>query len=86
MENERVTPSQDCWSIPIKRLGLSPLTPPVSVRVYVGYSAIVENLDNNPGIKGNDVTIVLHEPPMENWGIRGGRPASEVNLGFDVNV
>ncbi len=50
------------------------------------YSAIVRNLENNPGIKGEDITIVLHESPMENWGIRGGRPASEVNLGFKIDV
>lgn len=50
------------------------------------YSTIVCNLENNPGIKGEDITIVLHESPMENWGIRGGRPASEVDLGFKVDV
>jgi len=37
-------------------------------------------------IKPKDIFIVLHEVPMENWGIRGGIPASEVNLGFKVNV
>jgi phenylpyruvate tautomerase PptA (4-oxalocrotonate tautomerase family) len=31
---------------------------------------------------GNNITIVIHESPLENWGIRGGRPASEVDLGF----
>jgi hypothetical protein len=29
---------------------------------------------------------VLNEVPLENWGIRGGQPASEVDLGFKVNV
>lgn len=38
------------------------------------------------GIEPKDVVIVLHEPPLENWGIRGGLPASEVELGFSVNV
>lgn len=50
------------------------------------YQAIVENLAMNPGIKGDDIMIVLHEPPLENWGIRGGKPANEVALGFKVDV
>jgi hypothetical protein len=33
-----------------------------------------------------DVFVVLQEPPMDNWGIRGGRMASEVDLGFEVQV
>ncbi|AFM43168.1 uncharacterized protein, 4-oxalocrotonate tautomerase [Desulfosporosinus acidiphilus SJ4] len=50
------------------------------------YSAIVRNLQNNPGIDGEDITIVVHEPPLENWGVHGGKMASEVNLGFKVDV
>jgi len=38
------------------------------------------------GIAASDIFIVLHEPPLENWGIRGGKPASEVDLGFNLNV
>ena len=34
----------------------------------------------------DDITIVLHEVPTQNWGIRGGQPASEVDLGFEVKV
>jgi phenylpyruvate tautomerase PptA (4-oxalocrotonate tautomerase family) len=49
------------------------------------YSAIVRNLEAL-GVPPNDVNIVLHEPPLENWGIRGGVPASELNLGFQVRV
>jgi phenylpyruvate tautomerase PptA (4-oxalocrotonate tautomerase family) len=37
------------------------------------------------GIQPSDIIIVLHEPPLENWGIRG-LPASEVDLGFNLNV
>ena len=33
-----------------------------------------------------DVFVVLHEPPRDNWGIRGGQMASEVDLGFEVQV
>ena len=38
------------------------------------------------GIEPSDVFIVLQEPPLDNWGIRGGQPASEVDLGFRLNV
>lgn len=50
------------------------------------YSAIVNNLAEDPGIKGDDILIVVHEPPLENWGIRGGKPASEVDIGFKIDV
>jgi phenylpyruvate tautomerase PptA (4-oxalocrotonate tautomerase family) len=38
------------------------------------------------GIPVGDVLIVLHEPPADNWGVRGGRMASEVELGFKLDV
>lgn len=38
------------------------------------------------GIVPNDIFIVLHEETLDNWGIRGGIPASEVDLGFKVNI
>jgi phenylpyruvate tautomerase PptA (4-oxalocrotonate tautomerase family) len=50
------------------------------------YKAIADNLAQNPGIDGNDITIVIHEPPLENWGVKGGKPASEVDLGFNIKV
>ncbi|WP_321421646.1 tautomerase family protein [uncultured Methanobacterium sp.] len=50
------------------------------------YQDIVHNLGENPGIDGNDIMIILLEPPMENWGIRGGQPASEVDFGFKIDV
>lgn len=37
------------------------------------------------GIQPNDITIILHEPSLDNWGV-GGKPASEVNLGFKLDV
>ncbi len=49
------------------------------------YRAIVRNL-GGLGIGPDDVFITLQEPAMANWGIRGGRPASEVDLGFGVNI
>jgi 4-oxalocrotonate tautomerase family enzyme len=50
------------------------------------YASIVSRLEQAPGIPGNDITIVIHEPSLENWGIRGGIPANEVDLGFNVNL
>ena len=49
------------------------------------YQGIVTNL-GKLGVLASDVFIVLYEVPLENWGIRGGIPASEVNLGFKVSV
>ena len=49
------------------------------------YQGIVTNL-GKVGIRAGDVFIVLLEVPLENWGIRGGIPASEVDLGFNVGV
>jgi phenylpyruvate tautomerase PptA (4-oxalocrotonate tautomerase family) len=49
------------------------------------YQAIVRNL-GLLGIAPTDVLVVLHEPAMESWGLRGGLPASEVDLGFKVDV
>lgn len=37
------------------------------------------------GIQPTDITVILHEPQLDNWGV-GGKPASEVNLGFRLDV
>lgn len=50
------------------------------------FRSIVDNLAKAPGIDGDDILIVLYEPPLENWGIRGGKPANEVPLGFSPSV
>ena len=47
------------------------------------YEAIVRNLDGL--VPAGDVSIVVHEPPMENWAV-GGVPASEKDVGFDVEI
>ena len=49
------------------------------------YQALVRNF-GMLGVAPANVLVVLQEPPMENWGIRGGKPASEVDLGFRVEV
>ncbi|NLY76369.1 MAG: tautomerase family protein [Firmicutes bacterium] len=50
------------------------------------YSAIVRNLAQSPGIEGKDIFIVINEQPLENWGVKGGLPASEVDFGFKIEV
>lgn len=32
------------------------------------------------------VMIFLNEQPAENWGVRGGLPADEIDLGFKIDV
>jgi hypothetical protein len=50
------------------------------------YTTIVRNLAEDPGITSNDITIILLEPPLENWGVRGGKPGNEVDFGFKIDV
>jgi phenylpyruvate tautomerase PptA (4-oxalocrotonate tautomerase family) len=38
------------------------------------------------GVDPRDVLIVLNEIPLENWGIRGGQSAADVDLGFALDV
>lgn len=49
------------------------------------YAAIVRRFEAL-GIAPADVMIVLHEPALDNWGLRGGVPASDLALGFDLKV
>jgi phenylpyruvate tautomerase PptA (4-oxalocrotonate tautomerase family) len=49
------------------------------------YRAIVRNL-GALGVPADDIKITLIEVPQENWGIRGGQPASEISLGFEIDI
>lgn len=49
------------------------------------YKAIVNNLSQF-GIPANHVKIMLREITAENWGIRGGFAACDVDLGFEIKV
>jgi phenylpyruvate tautomerase PptA (4-oxalocrotonate tautomerase family) len=49
------------------------------------YRGIVENLESL-GIPKDHVKILLRELPRENWGIRGGHAACDVDLGFKIDV
>ncbi len=49
------------------------------------YREIVHRL-GRIGTPEHDITIVLLESPRGNWGVQGGRPADEVELGFEVEI
>lgn len=49
------------------------------------YRAIVNNLASF-GIPADHIKILLREIPADNWGIRGGFPASEIELGYKIDV
>jgi phenylpyruvate tautomerase PptA (4-oxalocrotonate tautomerase family) len=49
------------------------------------YKDIVERLEKL-GIVSTDILIILNEPPLNNWSIRGGVPASETTIGFKIDV
>jgi len=49
------------------------------------YKCVVENL-GALGIRAKDVKIILRENPRENWGISGGVPATDLDLGFKIDV
>lgn len=49
------------------------------------YREIVSRLEPL-GVPKDHVTILLREASKENWGIRGGQAACDVDLGFKVDV
>ena len=49
------------------------------------FKAVVENLEA-VGVPPTETRIYIIEPPAESWGIKGGIPASEADLGFKIDV
>jgi phenylpyruvate tautomerase PptA (4-oxalocrotonate tautomerase family) len=49
------------------------------------YTALVRNLEAI-GTPANDVLVVIQEPPLHDWAIQGGRPADEVELGYNLDT
>ena len=49
------------------------------------YAAVTAGLEAL-GVPGNDVLIVLIEGPRENWGMRGGQRADQIDMGYRVGV
>jgi phenylpyruvate tautomerase PptA (4-oxalocrotonate tautomerase family) len=44
------------------------------------------SLSTQCDVEASNVRIILREIEKENWGIRGGQPASEVDLGFKTEI
>ncbi len=49
------------------------------------FQAIADNLEA-VGVPRNETRMVLIEPHPDNWGIKGGIPASEADIGFEIKV
>lgn len=49
------------------------------------YKSIVTRLETL-GIPPDHILILIQESPLENWGVRGGQAACDIDLGFKVNI
>jgi len=49
------------------------------------YQAIVRHLEPF-GVPPSDVRIILHEVARENVGMRGGKAAVDLELGYEVRI
>ena len=38
------------------------------------------------GVEPSNTNVILEDIEKHNWGVRGGQPASEVELGFKTNT
>jgi phenylpyruvate tautomerase PptA (4-oxalocrotonate tautomerase family) len=50
------------------------------------YQSIADRLESIALIDKRKVFIILNEQIAENWAIRGGIPADEIDLGFKVKI
>lgn len=50
------------------------------------YLELVSKVSAMLNINKESVFIVLNEVEMENWGVRGGIPANEVNMDFKIEI
>jgi phenylpyruvate tautomerase PptA (4-oxalocrotonate tautomerase family) len=48
------------------------------------YAALVRELAAF-GLAEHDVKVLIHEPPLENWGIRG-KPLADTGVSFKIDV
>jgi phenylpyruvate tautomerase PptA (4-oxalocrotonate tautomerase family) len=49
------------------------------------YRELVQRLADIP-VDPMDVSVVVLEPTLESWGIRGGHSAADIDLGFSLDV
>ena len=85
--------------LPHRFIALSRLTQPerytvITISAFKGrsldakrtlYREIVERLEPL-GIPRDHTKIILNEVALENWGLGGGRPASEIEWNFKIDV
>lgn len=50
------------------------------------FERIVDKLNAHLLINIETVFIIINEQPKENWGIRGGKSASDVNIDFEIEI
>jgi phenylpyruvate tautomerase PptA (4-oxalocrotonate tautomerase family) len=50
--------------------------------LYAGLTQVMVDL----GAAAEGVTIALYEVGLDNWGIRGGCPASDFSFGFPISI
>lgn len=50
------------------------------------YQQIVAQLSAVLNLNKEAIFILINEQPKENWGIRGGIAASDLNLGFKIEI
>jgi 4-oxalocrotonate tautomerase family enzyme len=50
------------------------------------FKSIVNRLHDTMDINPQTVFILIHEEPLENWGIRGGISASESTMDFQIGI
>ena len=50
------------------------------------FKSIVNRLHDSMNINPQTVFILIHEEPLENWGIRGGISASESTMDFQIGI
>ena len=50
------------------------------------YKEIVANICGATKLQPADIFIIVNDIPKDNWGIRGGQMASDVDLGFKIDV
>lgn len=61
------------------------LLPGRSIRAKRALYASIATRFEAFGIPAESILVILHEPPIENWGI-AGRAASDIDLGFALDV
>ena len=50
------------------------------------YRSLLDRLFEKHRIERETVLILLNEQPRENWGLRGGIPGDEIDLGYRIDI